>query len=180
MNPIRVVLVGTNTTDRSRIARRLEYKHNFSRFAMLDGVRRIYRVIYGAGVYKGTSAAVKYDIYDALYKISPDFWLTYMDSRLLKTDKDVVIPDPRYVYEVDELVKRGFVAVRVINYEGKKNFAVYKRNAAPGTVMLHEHFASKKISAYYQVVSYKDTANTDRGLEQMVETLRKYNLKLEP
>lgn len=170
---IKIVLVGTDSREKIRVARTLQSWNNFTRFAMLDGVKRVYGILYKRGTFIKVSSSVKYDYYDAFYEVNKNAWLSYLYQREEKTDKNIVVPDARYVYEVQELQKRGYYVVRLMpDPEAKRRRPRILSDNKAGTVYLYEHFPSGVgYKAQYQITTYKDIEKLKDSLNIMVNSL---------
>lgn len=174
MTQIRVALVGVDALSKATVARYLEKQYDYSLFPLFDGIRRVYYIMYGrTGRYKRTAAATKIASYDALYKIDKDIWLSYLDTRLAYSTRPIVIQDPRYVYEVEQLVNRGFIVVRVIPEKRRAKISNIK-DAAPNTVLLAEFFPhhTTGYKPSFQVNIYKDKETTHLGLDKLAANLK--------
>ena len=180
MTQIKIVLVGSNSIARQRVARYLMYE-GFTRMHMLEGAKRAFKLFYGPSFRTNTVAPQKkVDLYDAVYKVLPDAFLEYLNYRVIRSGKNIVVPDARYVDEVtylhDEL---GFCIVRVTSDYKMVRPGNAVRDAGPGTTVLYESFlpsfnaASYMYTPYYSVPWYgdKEKDRTRAAVKQMIDTL---------
>lgn len=172
---LRVVLIGRSNKAITPIARKLQRPHSFKYMAFMDGVRKIDDIIYGGKKYKRLNWEKKIRIYDELYKVDSNIWITYLKQKLDVTTRDVVIPDVRYLNELEQLRNMGFIVVRVTTDRISKEHLTHKvMNAAPGTIIVADWYDanfSDKVRADYSI-HYTDIASAEVSVADLVAKLR--------
>lgn len=173
MNPIKIVLVGQNQRERSRVARHLNQKYKWHRFRMHTGALRAYNLLNGTGAWKKLPEQRKQEFYDLIYKFNPESFINWLPRRLEKVtdNRPIVIEDARYVSEVQALSAMDFVIIRIVTPHAKIPFGL--KAAAPGTVVLNEWYpnaAQKPYNPYYQIV-FDDFGDMTKQIEQMIASL---------
>lgn len=173
MAQIKVVLVGTDSISRQRITRVLQIFHGFKNIAMIDGVNKIIHDMYDTPT-NTIHPTVKFAIYNALYAIDKDIFLTYASRFVARTEKNVVISDPHYVHEVEELAKQGFIIIRVVPVGKQRKNANYINSAKPGTVALYEWFTSGQgYKAWYSIpYDYENKDVNTEAINKMMISLK--------
>jgi hypothetical protein len=168
---MRVVLVGTKQTPRTAVARELERAYKFKVVGMLDAVERIYRIIYFNNKWNRVRWEKTVKIYDALYEVDPEIWIQYMERRLSTSTQDIVIPDVRYVAELDRLRNLGFTVVRVreeggtsVPHPGKSLL-----DAGEGTVIVHEYYGKLPVDFG---ISFENRKNMVENVSYLVSKLK--------
>lgn len=141
----RIVLVGKSAIDKRFVSVYLRNHYKFTTFRMMDGVKKLFSVFY-RGEFKSSRPQRRNEYYDALYKVDNDIFIKYLDYRLVRTEKNVIVDDVRYVHEVRKLKEMGFTIVRII--PAKSRYVTGIANAAPGTSLVFEHFPANKASGY--------------------------------
>jgi len=166
---LRIALIGNNTADVVSLSRYIEKKHGFTRMSMLDGVRKTVRSLYFYKGYSATQWEAQNNFYDALYKIDPNIWTKYLEYRLSKTDKNVVITHIRYSQEAKRLNELGFIIIRISSpkKEVARSLAIKRRGQDPadGTLLIQETFIQKNTPYKVEYSIYND--NKDNTKEQL-------------
>src|ERR1044071_680296 len=115
---LRIAVVGKNKTANVWIGNHLYWIYNLQHKRLSDPVENfVKRSHWWLGQKRGKvyTWQQKLAIYDFIYKIEPDIWVNYLDWRLKKQKKPVVVTDVRYVSELEYLRdKLGFIIIRVI------------------------------------------------------------------
>lgn len=173
---MRIAFVGKRAVTKTFAAHYL-YKHKgFKRMQLDDGVTKLVRYMYTYALHKRVPWERRVEIYDALYKLDPNMHIDYLLSKLALTTRDVVVPDVRYVSEVQKLVDAGFIIVR-INSPATGVLIKGIKSAAVGTVKLQEYYGGTNFDAY--PVSYSILAeNRDKTREMLDIILEKEQNKL--
>lgn len=140
---IRLAFVGKPNSGQTTAAVYLKRSCGFKRIRMMQGVTRICKMLYWYKKYERPSWEKKRAIYDALYKIDNDIWITYVRHRLETTTEPIVIDDAKFVNEVKQLKELGFIIIRVNTSLKTRNHAVGRflgKDIIPGTVVMTEYF----------------------------------------
>jgi hypothetical protein len=142
-----------------------------------DGVTKFVRYMYTYKLHKRVKWEKRLEIYDALYKIDPSIHIDYLLRKLMTTDRDVIVPDARYLNEVEGLVKANFVLIR-INTTAKGPIRLAGMGtAAAGTVKLQEYFGREEDT---YPVSYSILADDRVKMKEMLDMIiEKERTKLE-
>lgn len=80
---------------------------------MDDALIRFMRTTYDLKKYQKLTFRTRLEFYDAVYGVDPEFFIEHVKSRLKKTTADIVIPDVRYINEMEALQELGFIITRV-------------------------------------------------------------------
>jgi hypothetical protein len=164
---IRIAFVGKRANIKTTAAHYL-YKHKgFKRMQLDDGVTRLVRNMYTYRLHKRVKWEKRIEMYDALYKLDPSIHIDYLLSKLSITTRDVVVPDVRYINEVEKLIKAGFTIVR-INSTSKTVRISGQASALAGTVKLQEYFGHD-FDAY--PVSYSIIADDKVKLRELLDII---------
>jgi hypothetical protein len=142
---LRIAFVGKRQEPKTIAAHYLYKKLGFKRMLLEDGVIKLIRDMYTYKLHKRVPWEQKKAIYDALYKIDPNIHIDYLLRKLITTERDVIVPDARYLNEVKKLREVGFIIIR-LNIPATGPIKIKASTAAAGTVMLQEYFG--KIDAY--------------------------------
>ncbi len=173
---IKIALVGKKKSGRFFIAQHLKLKHHYKNWKLLDGVERILRTLYGYHSWERIPWEKQIEVYDFFYKRDPNVWIEFLKTRLEKTDKNIVINDARYINEVQELKKLGFVIIRVTAPEDRRKANIAKMlgpTADKGTVVLHEYYNTDP-TVGYQVdysIHNENPASTKEAIDIIVKNL---------
>lgn len=136
---MRIAFVGKKAAAKTFCAHYLYKRKAFKRMQLDDGVTRIIRSMYTFRLHKRVTWERRVEMYDALYKLDPNIHIDYLLSKLSITTRDVVVPDVRYLNELEKLIAAGFVIVRVNSPATEIRIKGIK-SAAVGTVKLNEYF----------------------------------------
>jgi hypothetical protein len=103
-----------------------------------------------------------------------------IDRRLRQATFDIVVPDARYLNEVEYLKNAGFKVIRVSRTDGK-DYPRYEfiKDAAPGTLVIPEWLPGtlNKISADYSIIDEeKSKEKTYEEIRKIVEIEREDNV----
>lgn len=150
---IRLAFVGKPNSGQTSAAVYLKQRHGFKRIRMMQGVTRILKILYWYKKYERPTWEKKRAVYDALYKIDNDIWITYVKHRLQKTTQPIVIDDAKFVNEVKQLKELGFIIIRINSSLKHRTSSIGRhlgKNIVPGTVVLTEYF-SKDATEILQV-----------------------------
>jgi hypothetical protein len=170
---MRIALVGTKQEPRTGVARELERSYNFKVVGMFDALKRFYRQIYYQEKITRVPWEKTYQIYDAIYAIDPEMWIYYMEKRLAKTTSDVVIPDVRYVAELDRLRQLDFTIVRVKHADSVATVRPAKTlmNAGEGTVVVNEYYGKLPVDL---VIAFESPQNMRKVVKHMLDNLTEH------
>lgn len=137
---LRLAFVGKRQEPKRIAAHYLYKKKYFKRMQLEDGVIKLIRDMYTYKLHKRVPWEQKIRFYDALYKLDPDIHIDYLIRKLMTTERDVIVPDVRYLNEIEKLVKHNFVIIRInITGTGYTRLAGM-RSASAGTIKLQEYF----------------------------------------
>jgi hypothetical protein len=138
----KLALVGKARVGRSAVAAYLKNAHGFKNMGLQDGTRRILRTLYGWQTYHRVSWQQYTQVYDALYKIDSNIWITFLVDRLKRTTmEDIVVDDVRYINELEILKNLGFKIVRVTAPEIRvRHLTANLFDAAPGSLLVQEWY----------------------------------------
>jgi hypothetical protein len=114
--------------------------------------------------------------YDAIYKIDNSIHVGHLLRILQRVppEQDVVVPDVRYINEVQALVEAGFTVVRVTDGVGYKPVRMSGlASAAPGTVKLQEFYRrnAEAYSVSYSIVN-EDLDKLRKSVDRVVDKER--------
>jgi hypothetical protein len=146
---------------------------------MLDGVHKVVRSLYFVGGYQALRWYDQNNIYDALYRVDPTIWIKYLDYRLSKTTKDIVITDLRYSNEAKQLTERGFKIIRISSpTKGSKahSLAIKRggQNPLDGSILLQEEYQGKTMPYQVSYSIYNDsTEATKKALDRILLDISK-------
>ena len=140
---LRLAFVGKPNSGQTSAAVYLKRSHGFKRIRLMQGVTRICKMLYWYRKYERPSWDKKRAIYDALYKVDNDIWITYVRHRLETTTEPIVIDDAKFLNEVRALKELGFIVIRV-NTAAKHRIRAVSRflgkDVIPGSVAVTEYF----------------------------------------
>ena len=170
---IRILLVGKRKQPITWAAIYLMNKHHLARFRMLDGVRRVIKLLYGPIRYYDFPWEKRFNVYNAMYRSDPEVWAKYMERRLRKLSRGVVVDDPHYINEVEYLQRLGFIIVR-IDMRTDLKIAIGRAllDSEVGTVLLQEHFGNPPAYKADYVLSVSDRQGLYRALDELMEKLK--------
>lgn len=138
----RLALVGKAKVGRSAVAKYLEAQHGFKKMDLQDGVNRTLRTLYGWTSYTRVPWVTRLRVYDALYKIDPNIWITFLLWKIERTKmQDIVVDDVRYLNELEILKNLGFKVVRITSPEIRRQHLTSNLlDAAPGNLITQEWY----------------------------------------
>lgn len=114
---MRIALIGRSQSTKTWASRYLSEKHGFDEWPLTDGVLRILRMMYPHDRFKRVPWEMRVKVYDALYNIDSDIWITFFKKRLedhrTKAGKRIIVDDVRYINEVKALKEMGFTIVEI-------------------------------------------------------------------
>jgi hypothetical protein len=180
---IRIVLVGKRKQPLAWSAIYLNRKYKLARWRMLDGVQKIVHLIYGPGRYYDYPWEKRFNVYNALYRHDHEVWVKYLERRLSKLNRGLVVDDPHYVNELEYLRdKLGFIIIRV-TMENKLKPAIGRAllDSEPGTVLLQEwygHYVGADGHVFLKVdysITVSDTQGLYRALDEVMEKINAKN-----
>ncbi len=174
---LKIVLVGKPNSGQRETAVHLKRKHGFKRLKLMDGVIRLCRFLYNYKRYERTPWVKQRDIYDALYTIDPNIWTTYLFHRLSTTTSSVIVEDVKFINELEQLQKAGFITVRLISSDEKKRAdsigRYFGQKIIPGSVVMSEYFnrdISRGIKVDYNI-HYTTRESLYRTLDDLIASL---------
>lgn len=167
---MRIVLVGTKQAPKTSVARYLEDAYDYKIVGTMDVIEKFYRTIYFDGKWQRVPWEKTTKIYDAIYAIDPDMLIQYMEKKLKMTTRDVVIPDVRYVAELNRLRDLGFTVVRVtqIERDHKPHPGKALLNGGEGTVVIHEYYGKLPVD---MGITFESRQNMKESVDYMVTKL---------
>lgn len=174
---IRIAFVGRSREDKTFLAEYLRYTYKFSRKNLNDPLVDFIKKLYYFEPDQRVHWEMRREMYDALYKINPEMWITYYKNRMERSTSDVVCDDARYMNEGIALQEMGFKMVRVTS-PLKKNARLRKslgKSAAPGTLFLNELYSRdflKDIKVDYSIHNV-ERESTKRAMDAILEELRR-------
>lgn len=175
---LRIALVGRNKMASVWTGNYLGKHHGFEHKRLSDPVETfVKRTHWYLGPRKGKAYVWerKLDIYDFFYKMEPDIWVKYVEWRLEKQQKPVVVSDVRYISELEYLRKNlGFKIVR-IQAQPKRLENISKslgKSYAPGTLALAEKYAKDFTATVAADFTFKwDTDYRDEARASIISIL---------
>lgn len=177
LSGLRLAFVGKRSVPKTSAAHYLYKQLKFKRMHLDDGVTKFVRYMYTYKLHKRVKWEKRLEIYDALYKLDPSIHIDYLLRKLMTTDRDVIVPDVRYINELEGLIAAGFIVIRInTTARGPIRLAGLK-SASPGTVKLQEYFG-RNLDAY--PVSYSILADDRFKAREMLDIIiEKERAKLE-
>lgn len=177
---IKLALIGNSRKSRTRAALYLRYEQGFKIVRLDDAVREVCRRIWGYSRASRVPLKQRYAVYDAIYRIDKDAWSHAIKRRLQTATMDIVIPDARYINEIEYLQKDlGFKVVR-ISRQDTQDYPRYEflKTAEPGTIFVPEFLPGKEaIKADYSVLDkMEEKEPTYKALDKIVEMERSLNI----
>lgn len=163
---LRLAFVGRKSNEKRAAAHYLYKTLHFKRMQLDDGVTKFVRYMYTYKLHKRVKWEKRLEIYDLLYKLDPSIHIDYLLRKLMTTTTDVIVPDARYINEVEKLVEAGFIIIRVTSTDNVKMRIPGMKSAAAGTVKLQEYFG-QNFDAY--PVSYSIVADDRWKAREMLE-----------
>lgn len=146
-----IAFIGIDDLAQTACAEYMKRHLNFKRMDLDDGLIHFLRTVYGYHQRIRVKRSKTREFYDALYKIDNNFWLTQFTRNFMNTELDVVVSNVRYMHEMEELQKLGFVICRVTSTpKNKKNIGLYVKSATDGTVALSMLY-NKAFASNYKV-----------------------------
>ena len=164
---MKIALVGKKKAGRTFIAQYLKNKYKYKKWALNDGVSRIYKLLYDWHNWEQVPWETKMEVYDFFYAKDNDVWVKFLSRRLEKTESNIVIDDVRYINEVKYLQKLGFIIIRVTAPEDRRIPHISKQlgpRASTGTVVLNEYFNVDKTESYQVDYSIHNITRDDTRL----------------
>lgn len=169
---IRLVFVGKHIAPRITATNWLYKKRGFKKMYLEDGVVKLIRDMYTYKLHKRVPWEKKYRIYNILYKEDPNIHIDYLLRKLETTTRDVIVPDCRYLNELQKLIDHNFVVIR-LNTTPKGGIRLAgMEEAAAGSLKLQEYFA--RIDAFpvdYSILA-DDIWKTREMLDIIIEKER--------
>lgn len=175
---LRLAFVGKPNSGQTSCAVYLKRKKRFKRVRMMQGVTRILKALYWYKKYERPSWERKRAVYDALYKIDPDIWITYTARRLERTTEPVVIDDAKFVNEVLKLKELGFIIIRVntgLKHRTKSIGRFLGKDVIPGSVAMVEYFSKDPTEALQVDYSIYHDGNLDNLRKTVDGLLEKFD-----
>lgn len=103
---------------------------------MDEALQRFLRTSYWFKHKQNMDFQTKLAFYDAVYRVDPELFVKYVAGRIKTTNVDTVIPDVRYLNEMEALKEMGFIICRVTTNAKQLQAGKYIKTAAPGSVAL--------------------------------------------
>lgn len=173
---LRIAFVGKNKDARMFCARYLKTNHGFDLVTLQDGAIAVIRRLYFGQRPHKLRWEEKLRIYDALYKVDPNIFIGYLESRLKKMTQDIAVPDARYVNELQRLKELGFIFIRVNTPPTKLHYIKsLSMDTNPGAMLYYEWFspeADNYIKATYSIM-HENREATKRILDEIVQKIQK-------
>lgn len=173
---IRIAFVGKDRASITYIAEYMRYHHKFKKRRLNDPLKAFIKKIHYFEPDKRIHWEYQRELYDAIYKVDNEFWITWYRNAMKTTTANVVCDDARYMNEAKALRDLGFKIVRV-TAPPKKNPAIRKslgRSAAPGTLFLNELYSkdfTKELKVDYSI-HRGDNESTKRAMDTILEDIR--------
>jgi hypothetical protein len=175
---LKIALVGRSQVGKSFCAEYLRVNHGFERKQMNEPLKEFIKKLYYFDKGKRVSWETQRAMYDAIYKIDNNIWITSMRGRMRTAYKDVVIDDARYMNEVKELIKMDFKVIRVTRPRNQMKLGkVLGKNADKGTLLLHELYNkdfTTELNVNYTIHN-ENRESTKQSLDIIIEELRAQN-----
>lgn len=177
---IRILLVGKRKQTVVWASIYLKDRHKFTRLRMLDGVKRIVKVVYGPIRYYDFPWEKRFNVYNAIYRSDPEAWIKFMERRIRKLNRNVVVDDPHYVNEVIRFQQLGFVVVRIeVATTLKPTIGRSLLDSEAGTVLLQEYFGNNLAYRADYTISVHDRKGLYQAIDELMLKLvdnPKYNI----
>lgn len=170
----RLAFVGKPAAGQTSAAVYLKRSHGFKRIRLMQGVTRICKMLYWYKAYERPPWEKKRAIYDALYKIDNNIWITYVKHRLETTTEPIVIDDAKFVNEVLQLKELGFTIIRVnssLKHRSKSIGRFLGKDILPGTVVMTEYFnrdPTETLKVDYSIYHDGVLANLHKTLDELL------------
>lgn len=173
---IRLALVGSDEAARKTVSRRMSNAHNFSFLSAQGVLRKFLVVLYNYNSKQTIPWERRFRIYDALYAIDHEIWVRYLARRLENIQRDVVVPDCRFLDEIQYLRKLDFQVVRIVS-KRKRKFPPSSQTMTkvPGKIALSEYYSrgfDELLGVKYSI-NQDDTAGLRKATDELVEKLRR-------
>ncbi len=111
VKPVRIAISGKMRSGKDSAARRLVERHGFQRYAFADRLKELASELFGTKPgQKNRTLLVQ--LGRRLVEIDKLVWVRYVFNKI-PLGADVVIPDLRFGYELQELKRLGFRLVRI-------------------------------------------------------------------
>lgn len=172
-----IVFISNHLADAQEAALYLKRNYGFQRKPLRAGIRKLIKPIYYYGEYRKISREIFTRMYDALYEIDNNIWISYLSTRLKTAQHDVIVEDPRYVSELQALQELGFITVRIKTNRVPKISAILLDSASPGTILLSELY--NKSASKYKVdyTIYRENKEAfKKSLDELVDSIRANNV----
>lgn len=170
---MKIALIGRDKNTRALAALHLSRAHGFKRFKFDDGVRTLIMKLYSIKHWRRVPYIKQMEIYDTLYKLDPNIWIGYLESRWksINTPPHIVVPDAKYINEALRLKELGFSIVRVSTTQKIK---LRVQGTAKDRILIAEHYDKNFDSTLKVDFSvYGDSLKTlQKGLDEVVEQLK--------
>lgn len=171
---IRLAFVGKPNSGQTTAAVYLKRHKGFKRIRMMQGVTRILKILYWYKKYERPSWDRKRAVYDALYKIDNNIWITYVRHRLERTTEPVVIDDAKFINEVKELKNLGFIIIRVNTSMKNRTKSIGRhlgKDITPGTIVLAEYFSkdpTTELNVDYSIYHDGNNENLRKTIDELL------------
>ncbi len=177
---LRLAFVGKPNSGQTSVAVYLKRKRKFKRIRMMQGVTRVCKTLYWYKKYERPSWEKKRAIYDALYKVDPEIWITYLSNRVARSTEPLVIDDAKFVNEVRKLKELGFIVIRVntsMKHRTKSVGRFLGKDIIPGSVAMTEYFSKDPTEILNVDYSIYHDGNLQHLYKTIDELLVKFDYK---
>ena len=123
MLPVRIGFVGAMGNGKTTAAQYLISKYGFQHYSFAAKLKEICRDMWPEQFLNGNKPRelLQYVGSDMFRKRDPNVWVNYLDRQLqVENPRRAVIDDCRFINEAEALKKNGFMLVRVVRGDGKR------------------------------------------------------------
>lgn len=169
----RVALIGVNQTAQTACTQYLTRSRDFKRMNMNDALKRFLKTSYWSKERAQVDWRKLLVFYDSVYKVENDIFIKYMRGRVESTGADIIIPDVRYLNEMEALIEMGFIICRVTTPVKQLQIDKYVMGAEGGTVavsMKYDKRFSTNHGANYSV-HWTSKATTGALMDAFLERI---------
>lgn len=180
MTGLRLAFVGKPNSGQTTCAVYLKRSHGFKRIRMMQSVVKICQLLYGYRKYERPTWRKKRDIYDALYRVDKDIWITHVTNRLKNTTEPIVIDDAKFLNEVMRLQELGFIIIRVnssLKNRAKSVGQFLGTDIIPGSVAMIEYYSKDPTEALRVDYSIYNDGNRKNLYKTIDELVSKFDIR---
>ncbi len=170
---VKIAFIGINRSVQVRCTQYLKLRRNFTRLDMDRPIKNLIRASYPNQKWVNIPWSQRLALYDSIYAADPNLIIGNTKVRLSTTESDVVIPDVRYLNEMQELQKLGFIICRVTTGAKPLHLKKYLGKSESGTVAMSLVYDSRFAAKYSVEYSLNPTNfhSTKALVDQFLEKI---------